>query len=410
LLTFGLIASLAQARDIPDFLNPDDLKDPEFKCFQEEVRYEGEGQKHIDTLWQESLRYLEGFAVALTRTPEGGACVASEKAVYETVDGFKTMCVMDRRDMQLLVKHIYQIINNPDKAKKCFAAREEVDWLYSPGGRLEAESEVAQWLKRTTFDEFFKTVVTDKEVRAYGKVFTKNFASMVTGDAVKTPVGFPYDVSARSLPNLWAAVGWFPMYGEDSPRNKRNFKNVRGGYAYGEILGHWGLLRIDEINGEKVGAEVGMTVQAVNTLYHYHNHAISEMYYTMREPACPNQFRTFAVREHNPRVITVAEDQDERVVQFDAGAPNAYAWWATSAHDRDSFAYFHENTIHAFGVDGSCEESPDESALVTVWARSDADQRANDYGTTRLCESAETPGAPSRRGTMIQCQLTKLKY
>ena len=32
-----------------------------------------------------------------------------------------------------------------------------------------------------------------------------------------------------------------------------NFNNIRGGYAYAEILGHWGLLRINTINGS-VGA------------------------------------------------------------------------------------------------------------------------------------------------------------
>ena len=122
---------------------------------------------------------------------------------------------------------------------------------------------------------------------------------MVTGEKVKTPKNFPYDVSARSLPNLWASVGWFPMYAEESERNQKNFANVRGGYAYAEILGHWGLLRIDEINGQKVGAEVGMTVQAVNTLYPYHNHATSELYYTMRQPSCVNQFKTFAIRDTN---------------------------------------------------------------------------------------------------------------
>ena len=331
-------------------------------------------------------------------------------ATYETVDGFKKMCVMDRRDMQLLVKHIYQILHNPDEAKKCFAAREDVDWIYSPGGELEAKSEVARWLKRTTFQEFFDTKVTNEEVKAYGKAFTDNFYKMVTDEAVQTPPNFPYDISARSLPNLWASVGWFPMYAEESERNKRNFMNVRGGYAYAEILGHWGLLRIDEINGEKVGAEVGMVVQSVNTLYPYHNHAISELYYTMREPACVNQFLTFAVRESNHHVVTVSETQEERVIQFDAGMPNEHAMWASSANDRDPLVYFHENTIHAFEVDGDCEENPEQSALVTIWARSDAHQKANDYGTTRLCECADEPNTPAVRGKKIQCQLTKLKY
>jgi hypothetical protein len=404
------LMNVSFGQEIPDFINPEDLKYVDCKCLEKEVKYSKKEQKYIDILWEESLRYLKAYAIALTTSPEGGKCINSDEATYETVDGFKKMCVMDRRDMQLLVKHIYQIIYNPDEAKKCFAARENVDWIYSPGGELEEKSEVAQWLKRMTFEEFFDTKVTDPEVKAYAKSFTDNFYKMVTDDVVVTPPNFPYDVSARSLPNLWASVGWFPMYAEESERNKRNFDNVRGGYAYGEILGHWGLLRIDEINGEKVGAEVGMTVQSVNTLYPYHNHAISELYYTMRKPACVDQFKTFAVRENNERVTTVSETQDERVIQFDAGAPNEHTMWTSSSFDRDPLVYFHENTIHAFEIDGDCESTPAENALVTVWARSDAHERPNDYGTTRLCECADAPNTPAVRGKKIQCQLTKLKF
>lgn len=403
-------ATTSYTQDIPDFIAEEDLKNVECKCLEKEVKYSEEEQKYVDILWEETLKYIEAYAIALTTTPEGSPCVSSDVATYETVDGFKSMCVMDRRDMQIMVKHIYQILHNPDEAKKCFATRSDVDWIYSPGGELEARSEVAQWLNRTTFEEFFEAKATNPEVKAYGKQFTDNFYEMVTGDAVKTPPNFPYDVSARSLPNLWASVGWFPMYAEDSERNKRNFLNVRGGYAYGEILGHWGLLRIDEINGEKVGAEIGMTVQSVNTLYPYHNHAISELYYTMRQPACVNQFRTFAVRENNESVVTVSETSDQRVVQFDAGAPNEHTMWASTSYDHGALAYFHENTIHAFDVKGDCESNPASSALVTVWARTDAHERANDYGTTLLCECADEPNTPAVRGKMIQCQLTKLKY
>ncbi|PWJ42419.1 cupin domain-containing protein [Sediminitomix flava] len=411
LLSFHFQLSFSQnIPEIPDFLDPEDLKNIDCKCLEKEVKYSKEDQRYIDILWGESLKYLNAFVIALTTTPEGSNCIDSDVATYETVDGFKKMCIMDRRDMQLMVKHIYQILHNPETAKKCFAARKEVDWIYSPSKELEEKSEVAQWLDRMTFEEFFNTKVTNQEVMEYGLDFSKNFYEMITGDGIKTPPNFPYDVSAKALPNLWAGVGWNPMYAEDSERNKRNFLNVRGGYAYAEILGHWGLLRIDEINGEKVGAEVGMVVQAVNTLYPYHNHAISELYYTMRQPACTNQFKTFAIRENNDKLVTVKETKDERIVQFDAGMPNEHTMWSSSSYDRDPLVYFHENTIHAFEVDGNCEAKPAEGALVTIWARSDAHESLNDYGSTRLCECADKPNTPAVRGKKIQCQLTKLKH
>ena len=84
---------------------------------------------------------------------------------------------------------------------------------------------------------------------------------MVTGDDVTAPDAFPFDITANALPHLWSSAGWVPMYAWDSERNKKNFLKTRGMYAYAEVLGHWGLIRIDEINGEKVGAEIGMVNQ-----------------------------------------------------------------------------------------------------------------------------------------------------
>ncbi len=408
LLTLMLPLS-AGAADIPDFLDVDEITNSEFKCLTDPANYSPADQKHVDLLWDETLSYLNAYAKALTNDENSG-CLNSDSTIYETAGGVKRMCIMDRRDMKLMVKNIYQVINNPDKAKQCFSAREDVDWIYSPGGELEQNSPVAKWLKRTTFEEFFDKKVTNEKVKEHGQSFTKNFAKMVKGPDIKMPASFPYDISANSLPNLWAAAGWFPMYAEDSERNKRNFLDIRGGYAYAEIFGHWGLLRIDEINGQKVGAEVGMVVQSVDTFYPYHNHAISEIYYTIREPACVNQFKNFAIREDNELITTVKEDDKQRAISFDAGMFNEHMMWGSTTPDKDPLIYFHQNTIHAFDIDGGCEARPEEKAMVTVWARSNAHDKRNDYGTTLLCESQSEPNTPAKRGEVIECDLTKTKW
>ncbi|MGK0409266.1 MAG: hypothetical protein ACJASB_001422 [Shewanella psychromarinicola] len=409
LLVMMLLSSSAMASELPSFLDQNDINNAEFTCLGEESQYNEDDQKYVDILWNETLQYLESYAVALTNS-ENGLCLNSDEAMYDSTEGGKNMCIMDRRDMKLMVKNIYQVINNPNKAKKCFGAREDVNWIYSPGGKLEQNSPVAKWLKRESFNSFFDNKVTNKDVRKIGKEFTKNFAKMVMGDEVKMPSAFPTDISANALPNLWAAAGWFPMYAQESKRNDKNFNNIRGGYAYAEIFGHWGLLRIDEINKQKVGAEVGMTVQSVDTLYPYHNHAISEIYYNMRLPACTNEFTTFAVREDSKLVTTVREDSNVRTVQFDAGQFNAQNQWKSGSAEHDPLVYLHQNTIHAFKVDGNCEAKPEERALVSVWARSNANDKRNDYGTTLLCESAKNPGTPAHSDEVIQCDLTKAKW
>lgn len=399
---------VCNALEIPTFLDKGEITNADFKCLSEPVKYSKEDQKYVDILWDETLIYIKAYAMALTNG-EVSKCFNSDEAVYDTTQK-KRICVMDRRDMKIMVKNIYQILENPDKAKECFSARRDVNWIYNPGRELSEKSPVAKWANRMTFDEFFDKKVTNKDVRKKGHEFTKNFYKMVTGDEIKMPSSFPYDVSANALPNLWASAGWFPMYAEESKRNDKNFNNIRGGYAYAEILGHWGLLRIDEINGQKVGAEVGMTVQTVDTLYPYHNHAIPEIYYNMRIPACTKQFKNFAVREDSPLLKTVKVNDKIRRVQFDAGAENEPEMWLSGDANDNSLLYLHQNTIHAFEVDGTCESKPEEKALVSVWARTNAHDKRNDYGTTLLCESAEKPGTPAHRGEMIQCDLTHTKW
>ena len=107
--------------------------------------------------------YLEGYARALTESD--GICRDSDKTMIQTnthtYGGPEYMCIMDRRDMRLLVKHIYFILYNPNKAKDCFGARENVDWMYGVGGKLEETSSVAQWLRtlgRVNLDEFYEDV------------------------------------------------------------------------------------------------------------------------------------------------------------------------------------------------------------------------------------------------------------
>ena len=40
------------------------------------------------------------------------------------------ICIMDRRDMKLFVKHIYSILYNPNKATTFFGDRGSVGWMY----------------------------------------------------------------------------------------------------------------------------------------------------------------------------------------------------------------------------------------------------------------------------------------
>merc|ERR1712130_887812 len=191
----------------------------------------------------------------------------------------------------------------------------------------------------------------------YGKLYAQHFSDMVTGSDVMAPGAFPFDITANGLPNLWACAGWVPMYAWDSERNKKNFIKTRGAYAYAE------------------------------------------------------EFNNFAIRENNPLLMTIEENEVYRQVEFDGSDPANDAFWVPTSTKKDDLIYFHSNTIHAFHIKGEdCHAKPAEKAIVTVWARSMAHDRRNDYGTTLLCESAAVPDTPAIKDEKWRCDLTHTKW
>merc|ERR1712110_686029 len=167
----------------------------------------------------------------------------------------------------------------------------------------------------------------------------------------------------------------------------------------------------ESINRVPVGAEIGMVNQGIDTFYPFHNHAIPEIYYTIRKPKCLNEFNNFAIRENNPLLKTLSETDHMREVQFDGSHEDADHFWVPTSPKVDDLIYFHENTIHAFEINGEdCHDEPEEKAIVTVWARSMAHDRRNDYGTTLLCESDAEPETPAMKDDLWRCDLTKTKW
>jgi len=416
--------------DMPDFLESEEMmgEDTAIRCQiagergsggrTAEPRPAGKAMKEAyQTLYVESLKYLEGYARALTESD--GICRNSDNTMTQTnthtYGGPEYMCIMDRRDMRVLVKHIYFILYHPIKARRCFHGREDVGWMYGVDGSL-ADTPVAKWMKeagRKSLSEFYKDEgqVPNAEVRKYGEIYAENFSKQVTGNDMQVPDAFPFDITANALPNLWSSAGWVPMYAWDSDRNKKNFIKTRGSYGYAEVLGHWGLIRIDSINRVPVGAEIGMVNQGIDTFYPFHNHAIPEIYYTIRKPKCLNEFNNFAIRENNPLLKTLSETDHMREVQFDGSHEDADHFWVPTSPKVDDLIYFHENTIHAFEINGEdCHDEPEEKAIVTVWARSMAHDRRNDYGTTLLCESDAEPETPAMKDDLWRCDLTKTKW
>ena len=208
---------------------------------------------------------------------------------------------------------------------------------------------------------------------------------------------FSKDVSIRGLPTLWSSVGWIPFYAENADAGSERF---RGGYLYAEVMGPWGNLRIKDIDGETVGAEIGMTVQLFNTFYPFHYHHPQEIYMTLTKPQCIDQNKYMVIHWDSD------EFKHQRVengwtVEIDGSDGRWQQWFANQDPNKEWLTYFERNAIHAFNALEGCNQTIENSGLVTVWARSTSQDNEQ---STRLCRNAER-GKPLMPGDKAVCDL-----
>ena len=264
---------------------------PIFTC-EDNIENENlsEAEKALeDLLWNETLKYLEGFLEGVESTT--GMCSEANAAITQTytaeLGGPQRECLTDKKDIQAMVKHIKAVLEFPDQARACFDAQRNytVFPLYAPSEALKGKHDVAQWVGRTSLNEFFEK--REGVIGEAGRELADAFEPILK--KTKVPEVISQDITYNALPELWASVGWIPFYADNERALNDRF---RGGYAYAEVMGPWGLLRVKAIDEETVGAEVGMTIQLGDTYYPYHYHDPQELYINLTPAECidENQF------------------------------------------------------------------------------------------------------------------------
>ncbi len=359
----------------------------EFQC-QEDVKpkqYRDEEQMLVNQFWDEALVYLEEYARVL-RTPTGRCKDSAEATIqtYTSETGKKqSRCILRYRDMELMLKHLDAIVAEPDKAKACFDPQKDYDAfaLYTPSADVQNLSGVSKWLDRPLLTEYYQKM--DGPIGEAGLELNENFIAVTS--RTDTSAQWSKDVSINGLPTLWSSVGWIPFYAENPDAGGDRF---RGGYLYAELMGPWGNLRIEEIDGEKVGAEIGMTVQLFNTSYPYHYHHPQEIYMTLTEPQCIDQNK-YLVMHWDSDQFSQQRTEEGWTVEIDGSNGQWMKWFADQDSKNEWLTYFERNAIHAFHAKEGCNQTITNSGLVTVWARSTS--RDNEQ-STRLCRPA--PGGP----------------
>ncbi len=361
----------------------------DFVC-QEDVKartYSAEEQKLVDQFWAETLTYL-GQYLETIETPSGD-CKDSAQATIQTFDSKtgkqQTRCIMKYRDMELLAKHLGAVLAEPDKAKRCFDPQKDYDafTLYTPSAKVQALSPVSAWLERPLLTDYYRKM--GGAIGEAGLELNDNFVAVTS--RTDTTARWTKDISIKGLPALWSSVGWIPFYAENPAAGTDRF---RGGYLYAEVMGPWGNLRIEEIDGEKVGAEIGMTVQLFNTSYPLHYHHPQEIYMTLTKPQCVDQNKYMVMHWDSDEFKHERTDEGWKV-EIDGSSDKWKQWFANQDSNKEWLTYFERNAIHAFHAKEGCNQTIENSGLVTVWARSTS--RDNEQ-STRLCKPASGPMGP----------------
>lgn len=365
-------------------INASPLQAAEFKC-QDDVpkaSYTQKEQALVDQFWNETLLYLEAYLDVL-KTPTG-ACKNSAEATIQTFDaasgGKQSRCILKYRDMELLAKHLEAVLAEPEKAKACFDPQKDYQafQLYTPDETLQEMSPVSRWLDRPLLTDYFANM--GGPIGEAGLELNENFVE-ITSDT-DTAAHWMRDVSINGLPHLWSSVGWIPFYAENEDARNERF---RGGYLYAEVMGPWGNLRIEEIDGEPVGAEIGMTVQLFNSSYPYHYHHPQEVYMILTQPECVDQNK-YMVLHWDSDQLQQERTADGWAVTVDGSSDAWKKWFKDQDPTEEWLSYFERNAIHAFHLKEGCNATIENSGLVTVWARSTA--RDNEQ-STRLCRPAD---------------------
>ncbi|MEM6960261.1 MAG: dimethylsulfonioproprionate lyase family protein, partial [Myxococcota bacterium] len=234
-----------------------------------------------------------------------------------------------------------------------------------------SRSSAARWINRNSYAEAFDTANSiHQELREFGASFPS-----ILG-LIRTPSGWTHPVDPTALPDLWSAAGWIPFYID---REEAGTEAFRSGYAYAEVMGPWGMLRVDEIAGEPFQGEIGMTVQRAGTFYPPHFHHAPETYMPLEISDCvtPNTF-----------LLTPAE----------FGAPGepmtSPPVYRPMTATTSPLIYIARRYRHGFRTK--------ECALVTVWARTVV--RDGRIQETSLCRSPDPliPYLDSERAA-LQC-------
>jgi hypothetical protein len=313
-----------------------------------------------EALFAETMAYLEVWRASMTQPGEG--CETSRVALSTRGHDIRTGCIEDAAFIEVF-EHVGRMLAHPEATRACFDPL--ALGVESKAFRGAAPSVAAQEAARAMGVE--RPLLT--ELFAHEGALGAKLAQMEGDyDRAIARLGprdhLPGDVSPKALPRLWAAAGWVAFYSDEEAAGSDDF---RGSYMYTELMGPWGMIRVDTVDGEVFQGEIGLTYQGAGSFYLPHLHYPQEIYATLSEPACDRQFE-------------VAFQPQSELTAGETFSPSGH--WVDGS-DPAIWAYYEgRETLHAFRA-SDCEGQATDNALISMWAR--AQVRDGTDQATHIC-------------------------
>ncbi len=380
--------------------NTSNKKQPRFICEKNVEKKKLSKANRIleNKLWSETLKYLEGFVEGLESTTKSCNSPSVITQTYSPkLKGIQRECLRNKKDIKQMIKHIKIVLKFPNKARVCFDAQKNYKEfpLYTPSENMKKQNKVASWINRSTLSDFYKKR-TGKIGKA-GRELSNAFRSILK--KTKTPSAISKDITFNTLPTLWTSVGWLPFYADNKLALNDRF---RGGYAYAEVMGPWGLLRIKSIDKEIVGSEVGMTIQLGDSYYPYHYHDPQEVYMNLTPTECVDENKFMVMNWDNGALKQKINKDGSVDVTVRAPKKRWQKWFTNHSSKKNWITYFNRHAIHSFYVNKKCFDPNDPSGLVTMWARTTSRKHNQ---STRICKPSKQGKLPVGPGDLFTCSI-----
>ena len=342
----------------------------------EKVPYQGSEEKKRKVLYRDLIKFLDNFLQSLHhpisktkyqnskgKISEFG-CDNMSQVVTGTANGSKKVSCLPSDTISMYQKIRY-IVDHPKDFYPCFDPKykdlaDDSQLSFFSGRTPSGLTDHWQvFFNKGSFTGLKKNTEISTRIWNVLAKFDHFFGKILEGtenDCKKHPRICKLEPThSNGNRRIFANAGWIPMYARkksrlDFPTMDDNF---RGRYAYTELVGPTGMLRVNTVNEVDFNVMIGAAIQGDGTFYAPHKHLSPELYIPLRK-SC-----------HKLREV----DRGALVQSMKFGFVTDHL--APLTIDDYPNIWWIGPSVHHFFKVGNCYGNKEQRGLVMIWARTD---------------------------------------